>query len=91
MWKGWKEEKDWDQSVRQCRSQTEYLTAKLNCNAKFRRCCCLQRTPWRTFNAGVLKFELCEMEMEGEGGTAIGRRKERKFTAVLPEGIFLPE
>lgn len=46
------------------------------------------------FTHGVLRFELCEMVMEGEDGTAIGRRKERKFIAVLPERIcffFFPE
>lgn len=41
------------------------------------------------FTHGVLRFELCEMVMEGEDGTAIGRRKERKFIAVLPERIWV--
>lgn len=46
------------------------------------------RHPGRLLTHGVLRFELCEMEMVGEDGAAIDRRKERKFIAVLPERIF---
>lgn len=42
----------------------------------------------RLLTHGVLRFELCEIEMEGKDGSATGRRKEMKFIAVFPEKIF---